>query len=38
MVIGAVWCKKDNKTNISNRIKEIKSQFGLSSTFEIKWP
>ncbi|MCL2072700.1 MAG: DUF3800 domain-containing protein [Marinilabiliaceae bacterium] len=37
MVFGAVWCAKEKKRKISNRIREIKFEFGFPSTFEIKW-
>ena len=37
MVLGAIWCAKEKKQKISKRIREIKSEFGLSSGFEIKW-
>jgi len=37
MVLGAIWCAKEKKQEISKRIREIKSDFGLSPTFEIKW-
>jgi len=37
MVLGAIWCAKGKKRKISKRIREIKSEFGLSSEFEIKW-
>ena len=37
MVLGAIWCEKEKKQKISRRIREIKSEFGLASEFEIKW-
>jgi hypothetical protein len=36
MVLGAIWCAKEKKQEISKRIREIKSDFGLSPEFEIK--
>ena len=37
MVLGAIWCAKEKKQEISKRIREIKADFGLSPEFEIKW-
>lgn len=37
MVLGAVWCLKDKRREIFNRLREIKQQFGLPSDFEVKW-
>lgn len=37
MVLGAVWCAKDDRVNLFNRIKEIKAKHGLKPSFEIKW-
>jgi hypothetical protein len=37
MVLGAVWCSKDNSDKINNEIKEIKVKHNLSKYFEIKW-
>jgi len=37
MVLGAIWCAKEKKQEISKRIREIKSDFGLAPNFEIKW-
>ena len=37
MVLGAIWCLKDKKKEISKHIREIKTHFGLSPAFEIKW-
>ena len=36
-VLGAIWCAKEKKQEISKCIREIKSEFGLSLEFEIKW-
>lgn len=37
MVLGAVWCAKDDKEPLFNRVKEIKQKHGLKPGFEIKW-
>jgi hypothetical protein len=37
MVLGAIWCAEEKKREISKRIREIKSEFGLAPNFEIKW-
>ena len=37
MVLGAVWCAKEKKSEIFKRIREIKTEFGLAPNFEIKW-
>jgi len=37
MVLGAIWCEKEKKADIFKRIREIKTEFGLSEKFEIKW-
>jgi hypothetical protein len=37
MVLGAIWCEKEKKQEISKRIREIKSDFGIARDFEIKW-
>jgi len=37
MVLGAIWCAKEKKQELSKRIREIKSDFGLGCEFEIKW-
>jgi hypothetical protein len=37
MVLGAVWCPAAKSHAISARIREIKTQYGLSSSLEIKW-
>ena len=37
MVLGGIWCAKEKKREISKRIREIKSDFGLAPEFEIKW-
>ena len=37
MVLGAIWCAKEKKKEISKHIRKIKSDFGLSPSFEIKW-
>ncbi|MDR2466699.1 MAG: DUF3800 domain-containing protein [Prevotellaceae bacterium] len=37
MVLGAIWCEKEKKDGIFRRIREIKTEYGLSEKFEIKW-
>ena len=37
MVLGAVWCPKDKRLEIAERIREIKQKHGLGRDFEIKW-
>ena len=37
MVIGAVWCSTNVKQQVFERIKSIKRNNGLKSSFEIKW-
>ncbi len=37
MVLGAVWCPLEKVSEISERIREIKKNHGLSPDFEIKW-
>ena len=37
MVLGAIWCPKDKRWEIAERIREIKEKHGLSRGFEIKW-
>ncbi|GHT43557.1 hypothetical protein FACS189438_1000 [Bacteroidia bacterium] len=37
MVLGAIWCSKEKKSEIFKRIREIKLEHGLSKDFEIKW-
>ena len=37
IVLGAIWCAKEKKQEISKRIREIKTDFELGSAFEIKW-
>lgn len=37
MVLGAIWSNKEKKSEIFNRIREIKTEYGLSPNFEIKW-
>ena len=33
MVLGAVWCPKDNKEYISQRIREIKAKYGFKTGY-----
>jgi hypothetical protein len=37
MILGAVWCLKDDKYFLFERIKDIKKKHKLDSNFEIKW-
>lgn len=37
MVLGAVWCAKDNVHQISKDIRDIKTRHGLPAWREIKW-
>lgn len=37
MVLGAVWCGKDNAGSLSAQMREIKKKHGLNTRFEIKW-
>jgi hypothetical protein len=37
MVLGAVWCPRENSREIALRIREIKKKHAVSPTFEIKW-
>ncbi len=37
MVLGAIWCPKDKRWEIAERIREIKEKHGLGRRFELKW-
>jgi hypothetical protein len=37
MVLGAIWCPKDQAREIAEEIREIKVQHNLPSYFEVKW-
>ena len=37
MVLGAVWCPDEKRTETATRIREIKQKHGLAADFEIKW-
>lgn len=37
MTLGAVWCPQEKARDISIRIRDIQSQYGLGHDFEIKW-
>ena len=37
MVLGAISCPKDKKSEMFNDIRRIKERVGLSTYFEIKW-
>jgi hypothetical protein len=37
MVLGAIWCAKQDRKELFTRIKEIKLDHNLNAKFEIKW-
>lgn len=37
MTLGAIWCPYNKKDSIFKRLREIKTEHGLSPTFELKW-
>lgn len=37
MVLGAVWCPKEKRHEINERIKEIKARNGIQPNAELKW-
>ena len=37
MVLGAIWCLKEKRKEISIRLQEIKVKHGLAANFEVKW-
>jgi hypothetical protein len=37
MVLGAVWLPDDKKQEITKRLREIKSEYGLDVNFQVKW-
>lgn len=37
MVLGAIWCLKEKRVEICERIKEIKESNGINRLAEIKW-
>ncbi|WP_270694458.1 MULTISPECIES: DUF3800 domain-containing protein, partial [unclassified Aeromonas] len=37
MVLGAVWCPLDKRSEIVRRLREIKQKHGLAPDFEVKW-
>ena len=37
MVLGAVWCPLAKTREIASQIRAIKSEYGLSRDFEVKW-
>ena len=37
MTLGALWCPKDRRHEIAEKIRAIKTDHGLSRSFEIKW-
>jgi hypothetical protein len=37
MVLGAVWCPKDQSRSISQELHRIKQKHGIDQKFEVKW-
>lgn len=37
MVIGAVWCNKNEVRNFTDKIKMLKAKYGIPEKVEIKW-
>lgn len=37
MVLGAVWCPASHRAYLGRKVKQIREQFGLPPSFEIKW-
>lgn len=37
MVLGAIWCPSDKVREINVRLRSLKKNHGLATTFEIKW-
>ena len=37
MILGAVWCRREQVSSIAERIKEIKHRHGFGPEFEAKW-
>ncbi|MBP1617563.1 MAG: hypothetical protein H6Q14_1390 [Bacteroidetes bacterium] len=37
MTLGAIWCPYNKKDAIFKKLREIKIEHGLSSSFELKW-
>lgn len=37
MVLGALWCSADQRKLLSRKIKTLKAEHGLPTSFEIKW-
>lgn len=37
MVIGAVWCNKNEVRNFTDKIKMLKTKYGIPEKVEIKW-
>ena len=37
MVLGAVWCSREKRREMSARLREIKQKHGLAAEFEVKW-
>lgn len=37
MVLGAVWCPKDQRRQVARRLGDLKEAHGLNRAFEVKW-
>ena len=37
MVIGAVWCNKNEVRNFTDKVKMVKAKYGIPEKVEIKW-
>jgi hypothetical protein len=37
MVLGALWCSKDQVPDAAERVREIKARHGLARDYEVKW-
>lgn len=37
MVLGAVWCPQEKLKEINQRIRDIKDNYGIPSSMELKW-
>ena len=37
MVLGAVWCRRDQSRPVAEEIRALKERHGLSRSYEVKW-
>jgi len=37
MTLGAIWCEQSSVKRISEQVRQLKTEYGLSRQFEIKW-